>query len=296
MNSYSQKGFTLIELLVVIAIVGILAGIIIVSMSGATGNANDARRKSDINNISKAILAYQASNGTTPTSSGVWCDLKQDGTGCSNFPSAISKYMPIIPTDPSNTFYRYYSDGNNFALRSTLASGGVYGYSSTSGGYSSTKNLFTLNQGNGGENGATGFSPNINTVISSQGDIYYHGSKSIKVITSGIATTGEGVYFSKVYNIKQNTAYSGSVYLYGTGTLKIGVEEKNSAGSTLTTASAVVTLSNSWQKYTVNFTTAPAIEQLVFVAYTMSQQAGTFYVDEAQLEENPSVTEWTPGT
>jgi prepilin-type N-terminal cleavage/methylation domain-containing protein len=45
MHIYSQKSFTLIELLVVIAIVGILAGIIIVSMSGATTNATIAKAK-----------------------------------------------------------------------------------------------------------------------------------------------------------------------------------------------------------------------------------------------------------
>ncbi|MFA6252595.1 MAG: prepilin-type N-terminal cleavage/methylation domain-containing protein, partial [Candidatus Paceibacterota bacterium] len=39
----SKKSFTLIELLVVIAIVGILAGILIVSMSSALNSANDVR-------------------------------------------------------------------------------------------------------------------------------------------------------------------------------------------------------------------------------------------------------------
>lgn len=45
MNNYSKNSFTLIELLVVIAIVGILAGIIIISISGATDNATLAKAK-----------------------------------------------------------------------------------------------------------------------------------------------------------------------------------------------------------------------------------------------------------
>ena len=39
------KGFTLIELLVVIAIIGILSGLIIISMNNSINLANDAKRK-----------------------------------------------------------------------------------------------------------------------------------------------------------------------------------------------------------------------------------------------------------
>jgi prepilin-type N-terminal cleavage/methylation domain-containing protein len=45
MNNISKNSFTLIELLVVIAIIGILAGVIIVSMAGATDSANLAKVK-----------------------------------------------------------------------------------------------------------------------------------------------------------------------------------------------------------------------------------------------------------
>lgn len=50
-----NKGFTLIELLVVIAIIGILAGTIIVSMGGSRPKSRDARRYTDLRQISNAM-------------------------------------------------------------------------------------------------------------------------------------------------------------------------------------------------------------------------------------------------
>lgn len=58
----SNSGFTLIELLIVIVIIAILATVGIVSYSGMQNKAKDAKRKADLNAISKAYEA-NARNG-----------------------------------------------------------------------------------------------------------------------------------------------------------------------------------------------------------------------------------------
>ncbi|MFA5432192.1 MAG: prepilin-type N-terminal cleavage/methylation domain-containing protein [Candidatus Paceibacterota bacterium] len=121
----NKKAFTLIELLVVIAIIGILSGLIVVSMNGATNSANDAKRKANISTISKALMVYGTLNGNTYPVQTTQCNIAPTGitNRCANFDN-LSDLLPVFPVDSNGTYYKYFSNnGSTFTVSAVLSNG-----------------------------------------------------------------------------------------------------------------------------------------------------------------------------
>ena len=62
----SEYGFTLIELLIVIIVLGILAAIVVFSLSGVSGQSKTAACTTDAKTVEVAADAYQAKTGNWP--------------------------------------------------------------------------------------------------------------------------------------------------------------------------------------------------------------------------------------
>jgi general secretion pathway protein G len=123
-----RKGFTLIEMIVVIGILGILAIALLATINpiAQLQKSNDARRKSDLESVQRALELYYNDNGKYPTSSGNFKILS--GVTTLAWGSSWQPYMATLPTDPLPSYtYVYYSpptaNGQTYYLYASLQRG-----------------------------------------------------------------------------------------------------------------------------------------------------------------------------
>ncbi|MFH1193536.1 MAG: type II secretion system protein [bacterium] len=123
------KGFTLIELLVVIAIIGLLSTLAVVALNNARQKSRDAKRVSDIKQVSTALELYFADQNGYPTAAtaitlgdtAVKCLVTAGFSG--TCPGTGTVYMGTIPTNPTpgGVAYTYTSAaGADYTLTFTL--------------------------------------------------------------------------------------------------------------------------------------------------------------------------------
>ena len=108
--------------MVVISIIGLLASVVFASLNGVRAKGRDAKRASDIREVSKALELYYDANGQYPPAS-PWFGGSGNcwGTVTDTWvPNLASNYMPTLPLDPRPTgcgsVYLYGSNGTDYKL------------------------------------------------------------------------------------------------------------------------------------------------------------------------------------
>ncbi len=139
----SQKGFTLLELLIVIIILGVLATLISGNFLNSLKRGRDTRRKTDLQNIQKALDLYYEDKKTYPLTD----DFSFGQPLCETNPQASCGtekiYMQPLPNDTTEgCSYSYISsDGTSYVMYSMIENDDDRGpgvIQSDDGGYSGT--------------------------------------------------------------------------------------------------------------------------------------------------------------
>jgi general secretion pathway protein G len=129
-----SSGFTLIELITVIGVISVLSvmGMAALDPLGQFQKSTDARKKSDLSQIQKAIEIYYEDNNRYPylgTNGAISYLIKSNATDSNglNWGDSWQPYMNILPEPPDDTTYVYYVDeaagGQSYYLYASLSRG-----------------------------------------------------------------------------------------------------------------------------------------------------------------------------
>lgn len=114
------SGLTFVELIIIITILAILSALITPNFINSLKKGRDARRKSDLNQIQKALEMYYEDNNTYPLTSMI--SFGEGNKICHPRGCDTKIYMESVPNDPiSNYTYVYQSnDGSSYKLYSCI--------------------------------------------------------------------------------------------------------------------------------------------------------------------------------
>lgn len=123
-----NKGFTLIEMVIVIGIFGMLAYAAIATLNPSEQfmKANDARRKSDLAQIQRALEGYYQDHQRYPSNPAATDYRIQGDVGVVDFGTSWQPYTNLLPkdSDPSKKYvYIDSADGQTYYLYASLDRG-----------------------------------------------------------------------------------------------------------------------------------------------------------------------------
>jgi len=151
-------------------------------------------------------------------------------------------------------------------------------------------NYLTENQ-NSVETDLTGFTSKLSATLSRDISEYRFGIASLKIVTPG-SVTEEGVVLTGV-TIAPSTSYTAEVWVKGSGTIKLALQEQTSGGTVVGTTTKSITLTSIWTRYEIARTFGTTGVSAIVLLYTATTQGITFYADGFRIgltSKIPSVT------
>lgn len=117
----ASAGFTLIEIMVVVFILGLLVTLVAPKIIGRTDEARRVKAMADIKGIEEAMHLFKLDNGFYPTTDqGIQALVTRPSNARNYNPDG---YLDKLPIDPWGNPYVYFSDGQNYIIKSYGADG-----------------------------------------------------------------------------------------------------------------------------------------------------------------------------
>lgn len=121
----------MIELLVVIAIIGILSGLIIVSMGNATKSAKDSRIKEEMHELAQQASIYFNTTGYASIYGTAGNGVQGSGNNFSGITDGLTLYNDIISAETGGSSFILNIAAGVYCMSVTLNSGKYYCTDST---------------------------------------------------------------------------------------------------------------------------------------------------------------------
>jgi general secretion pathway protein G len=116
-----SAGFTLIEIMVVVFILGLLVTLVAPKIIGRTDEARRTKALADVKGIEEALHLFKLDNGFYPTTDQGLQALVTRPSNARNY--SPEGYLDKMPVDPWGNPYVYFSDGQDYIVKSYGADG-----------------------------------------------------------------------------------------------------------------------------------------------------------------------------
>jgi len=148
--------------------------------------------------------------------------------------------------------------------------------------------------------GVSGANLTTGTDITNDATAAYLGARSWKTVTKGlVADEGFTIITSSALAIAGGSPFTGSIYLRGSGTVKIQCAVNYTDATADLSAYASLALTDSWQRLTtnpVNSNPAKTIDSFFLRVRNAATSVITFWADAAQIEPKAVATSYTDGS